>query len=199
MERLEIPEIKRDLPVVRAFFALESLDGVGKSTTIKGLEQKSYIVHATPPEEIAHKRTEANEAPLRERFNYYMQGVSIVGHKARQLEGKTQFSDRFLLTTVSAHEAMGLNPYDMRQAVYNNFNLQLPEKTILLTANDDERVKRLMRRGANQNDIDNLKINDQIFEGFKVWADELNHPIVEIDTSDMTPDQVVNEVINITR
>lgn len=196
-ETIFSPEV---LPVVKNFFALEGFDGVGKSTAIEGLKNRGYTTYKTPPEEIAWQRKSFDNAPLIDRLNYYLKGVEMVGQKAAATSnGIPQFSDRFILTTVAAHQAMGIAHEDVGGAVLNYPDMVLPEATILLTASDDVRMQRLLDRGANDNDLNNLKINDHIFHGFRQWAAEWNHPVIELDISTLTPEQVVDNIINLTR
>jgi thymidylate kinase len=114
------------------FLALEGLDGVGKSTTIQGLREKGYTVLKTPPSEIASIRTIFDSQQLRVRFMYYLTGVMMAGDQAVVLSAHEKvFCDRYLLTTVAAHNAMGLEESFLSSLTPIFDGIPAPEATIL--------------------------------------------------------------------
>jgi hypothetical protein len=55
-------------------------------------------------------------------------------------------------------------------------------------------MRRLLERGANENDIANLKINDKALAGYRKWANKLNYSLDEVDTSGLTPEEVAKYI-----
>lgn len=70
----------------------------------------------------------------------------------------------------------------------------VPRKTFLLMVSEEERLRRLWERGADKNDIDNLVINNRVLFGFRKWSRKLNHLVVEVDTSEMSPEEVTKTI-----
>lgn len=174
------------------FYALEALDGVGKSTTIDLLKRKGYEVVKTPPESFEPLRKIFNSTDLRIRFLYYLLGVLYAGKMAHELQSENHvFSDRYLLTTVAAHEAMGMSPrwITLCQPLINK--IVQPDSTFLLTCSQEERRKRLFARGATALDIQNFAYNDQILKGYENWATKFGYNLQIVDTTNLTPQDVV--------
>jgi len=189
-------------PEIKNFFALEGLDGVGKSTVIKELQMGGIVVFKTPPEEIASVRKVFDTQSTRVRFLYYLLGVVVVGDKAQGVAAHEKvFCDRYLLTTVAAHEAMGLDKPFLALMTPVIFKIPRPEQTILLTATEETRMERLLSRPgkANETDIANLRINSQLLVGYETWARRLGHSLVEVDTTHICPEEVAGIVMNIAR
>lgn len=177
---------------VENFYGLEGLDGVGKTTTRETLKEKGHIVLKTPPDSFPISRKRYDNLGVNSRFLFYLAGVVWAGDEAKKIvKTKRVICDRYLLTTVSAHEAMGLHPVILKSASALMKKIPVPENTFLLIVSDEERLRRLNERGSNDVDVANLKINDKILSGYRKWAKKLEHQLTEIDTTNMTPNQVV--------
>lgn len=185
------------LPVLDKAISLEGFDGAGKSEARKNLVARGYSVFKTPPDSMSSQRAyfDAPERPLEERFDFYLSSVLRVSLDMLA-EGKVAICDRHFLTTLAAHQAMGL-PESMIEDKLFNSQLYLTAFTILLTVSEEERQKRLNERGRNENDNLNQKINKQLFEYLFIWAQRLNHEIIQIDTSDISPEEVVSRIESI--
>jgi thymidylate kinase len=181
------------------FFALEGLDGVGKSTVIRGLEARGIKTVKTPTPELTPLRPYFDKQDTPIRFAYFLLGVLHAGHKAQTNPGETVVCDRYLLTTVSAHEAMGLSSkvFDAWMPVIKS--IPVPVVTFVLTATEDTRLARLYNRpeGANENDLANFKYNGKILDGYLKWGRRLGHPVLQVDTTRMNEEEVVSYVANI--
>lgn len=179
-------------------YAVEALDGVGKTTIVNALQEKGFKILRTPPNAMRSYRHVFEHEDLRIRFLYYLTGVVYAGLEAKDIEvGQQIITDRYLLTTVSAHQAMGLSETYITSFMPLIASVPVPEKTFILTCEENERIRRMKSRpeGANSVDLANLAINKQIMKGYFTWAERLGHKLTEIDTTKITPDLVVEEII----
>ncbi|KKP81204.1 MAG: hypothetical protein UR81_C0004G0006 [Candidatus Levybacteria bacterium GW2011_GWB1_35_5] len=177
------------------FFAVEGLDGVGKSTTVGALGERGYTVLTTPTELFKKIRPMFENRDVRVRFFYYLFGVMHAGHQAHGLQRHTDvISDRYLLTTLAAHEAMGLPSKWIAMCKPLLKTIEKPRDTFLITCDEEERMRRLLARGANPIDIKNLEINGAIMEGYFKWADNLGHRLTLIDSTNLSPHDVADVI-----
>jgi thymidylate kinase len=179
---------------IENFFALEGLDGVGKTTTIEGLRDKDFVVLKTPGKLLSVLRPIFEEQDTRARFMFYLTSVLQAGYQAKKYTAHEKvICDRYLLTTVAAHEAMGMSVEFMAACMPIVRQAPVPEMTFILTATEEARLNRLMGRPkkASPLDIANLKINNQILNGYRTWSETLGYPILEIDTTSMCPEDVI--------
>jgi thymidylate kinase len=122
---------------------------------------------------------------------FYLMGVILAGNEAKKVaKSEPVLCDRYLLTTVAAHEAMGL-PHSVISIMMPILrNVPTPSNTFLLIADEDERIRRMTIRGANQTDIANLRINGKILNGYQKWSSAFGHSLKEIDTTNISSHQV---------
>lgn len=178
------------------FYALEGLDGVGKSTIVNGLKEKGLTILRTPPDAMKWLRPLFEHADLRFRFLYYLSGVFYAGMQARNSDPKQRVvSDRFLLTTIAAHEAMGLNPNVINLFMPLIKLTPIPKSTFLLVCEENERLRRMYQRGANVVDLKNIEIDQKLLGGYLKWSESLGHKMVKVDTTNITPNQVIQEIM----
>jgi thymidylate kinase len=69
---------------IENFFALEGLDGVGKTTTIEGLRDKDFVVLKTPGKLLSVLRPIFEEQDTRARFMFYLTSVLQAGYQAKK-------------------------------------------------------------------------------------------------------------------
>lgn len=178
------------------FFAIEGLDGVGKSTIIQGLRDKQFKVLRTPPDILSKFRPIFDSQNLEIRFMYYLTGVFYAGYQARTTRrDEVVFSDRYLLTTVAAHEAMGLDKSFLSYFIPIIKSIPKPECTFILTCEENERLRRMNKRGVNEVDLKNMAINNLISDGYNRWASKLGYELREIDTTNISPVQIVDNIV----
>lgn len=180
---------------IENFYGLEGLDGVGKTTVRETLKEHGYVVLKTPPSSFPIKREKYDGLSTTPRFGFYLAGVIMAGNEAKDIaKAKPVVCDRYLLTTIAAHEVMGLPPALVKAMTPLLKSIPVPQNTFLLVAEEEERMRRMMERGANAVDLANLKINDGILVGYRKWSTKLNHHLTEVDTTHMQPKQVVEYI-----
>lgn len=180
---------------IENFYGLEGLDGVGKTTVRETLKEHGYVVLKTPPSSFPIKRERYDGLSTTPRFGFYLAGVIMAGNEAKKVaETKPVVCDRYLLTTIAAHEVMGLPPNLVKALTPLLKTIPVPQDTFLLVAEEEERMRRMLERGANAVDLANLKINDGILTGYRKWSSILNHHLTEVDTTNMPPKQVVEYI-----
>jgi len=164
------------------FYVLEGLDGVGKSTVGSLLKDSGYTVTKTPQDSFPVPRRMYDHLPVKMRFLIYLASVIRAEDEIESADGIV-FCDRYLLTTIAAAEAMGLDKSFISGLVGFLGEVLRPINTFLLTADKAEIARRMKGRGANRVDRENLKINDKILDGYRNWSKVLGHELTEIDTT----------------
>lgn len=178
------------------FFPIEGLDGVGKTSVVDGLRARGLTIMATPPDEFKKLRPVFEHKDLRLRFLYYLMGVMYAGKIAKSLNSSEGVvCDRYLLTTVAAHQAMGLSDKWLSMCMPLIKTVPKPENTFLITCEEEERLRRMYTRGANKVDKNNLLINDKILRGYFEWSRKLGHTLTTVDATNIGPQEVVEEII----
>jgi len=181
------------MKIIENFFVLEGLDASGKSTVRDILKKSGYRVCKTPPDNFPISREKYDNLDVRIRFLFYIFGViQINGQISKDRKKGITICDRYLLSTLTYHEAMGLSEKLIMMVIPFLKFINTPNKTFLLVVDEQERLRRLTERGANDNDIANLKINEKVLAGFRKWSKKLGHSLTEINTSHKTPEQVAN-------
>jgi len=183
------------------FSVLEAIDGVGKSTITKLLgSELGAIIYASPPEPFRSFRRYFNGADPRLRFLFYLSANIYAGEMVKRwVKDQPVIGDRYLLSTLSAHEARGvpkrwfllLNPIIKRAFP--------PDHTFLLDCEEDERLRRLKQRGLDEVDRENLGLGlgQKLFEGYQRWAEQLGYKIVKVDTTHLSPEEVKDEIASV--
>jgi thymidylate kinase len=180
---------------IENFYGLEGLDGVGKTTVRETLKNRGCVVLKTPPQSFPIRRELYDDLNVTSRFMFYLMGVILAGNEAKKIaKSEPVLCDRYLLTTIAAHEAMGLSLPVINIMMPILRSIPTPCNTFLLVADEEERIRRMTIRGANQTDIANLRINSKILDGYRKWSLALGHSLEEIDTTNISSHQVAGFV-----
>lgn len=183
------------------FIGLEALDGVGKSTVVKLIGQEFNVkIYATPPEPFRSLKRFFDRVDQRLRFIFYLFSVIYAGKKIRRwVRKKPVICDRYLLSTLSAHEARGVSEkwFTLMKPIIKR--TYPPDYIILLDCNEKVRLRRLKSRELTRSDKENLRlgISRQIFAGYKRWANKLGYNLIKIDTTYLSPEQVKDEIMKV--
>ncbi len=137
----------------------EGLDGTGKSTLCRAfaafLKAEYY---PTPPKHFLARRNEIDAHASKERhYRFFKAGVLVATREIRDLvhEGKQVAVDRYWMTTVAYHRAMGV---DAQRKDFTD--LCDPDATIYTEARDEIRLQRIMTRGLTAGDQRTLSIQE---------------------------------------
>lgn len=72
-----------------------------------------------------------------------------------------------------------------------------PRLTVILTGNEQTVIERLKSRDPNDSDIQKAVKTKAVSERMIFFCEKFALPYVVIDTSDLTPDEVVDKILNI--
>jgi dTMP kinase len=181
------------------FVAIESLDGVGKSTLVTNLESALGAVSMATPGPLLRPHMDRLLAPiLRDqlaRAILYASTVVREGEFARAsaAAGRLVVMDRYWLSTIAYARARGLTS-DLSEL---EATIPRPDLTLLLTLDENERKRRLIDRGnATEADIETL---DPTFRTTVLKEALLPHRVqsfnvVTVDVTNLCPEQVAAKV-----
>ena len=141
------------------FIAIEALDGAGKTTLCQALAKALNGVFMSTPGALLRPISSAvlnglGANPLAHCL-YYASSVLSRGNEAQRLvtAGKSVVMDRYWLSTLSYARARGMgNDLSAVEEL-----VPLPDLTVLLTLDEDERQHRLQLRGQTAADRETLK------------------------------------------
>lgn len=174
------------------FIVLEGLSGSGKTTIGRIVAEKIKAeFYQTPPSLFSSIRDAIDKKADRlSRFLFYLAGVMQASSEISAiLERKPVVCDRYFLTTLCFHRAIGLL-VDIPDYVFNL--LSKPDFTFLITCKGEVRKRRLLQRGLDYNDSEETRIRvDHIF-----LAEYRKHKLIEIDNSEDDPEIAVNNIID---
>lgn len=184
---------------MNTFVSIDGVDGVGKTTVAKLLAAGGdFQCYKSPsgPFEALRKEVDKYASPIG-RYCFYRLAVQHDSQEiVKLLEKGSVVSDRYKASTLAYH--LVLNP--RIREIHQEDGLLRPTFPILLSARDDVRIRRLEERrikeGRAVSDIkleDNIVVMNSVSDVFR----SLN--LIEIDTSDMTADEVVARIKEIVK
>lgn len=180
---------------------VEGLDGVGKSTLVNALATKlSAELICSPPKipdpvvsnsDLRVRMDHTGPCTRREYYRYGNFHASLLIEEARK--NRPVVLDRYWPSTASFAVLDDLNPGWERIGTWPN-GLVEPDIIILLTVNEENRIKRMMNRGIAITE-EEVRLN-----GGKKSRDHVLRALrsfdpIEIDTSHLGPDEVLREVM----
>lgn len=176
--------------------SIEGMDGVGKSTTCKILAEKLLYTFVEKPlhylfdnndeiiryQEIAKK---VNDNPNRN-FTSMFYGLGSI-YMYELFKNENIVTDRHL----ASNYAWSGTHYN--KDVYNLIvsKLGAPKLTIILYSPTKVIVERLKKRNINDKDIVRVSKSEEIYARMISFCEEYKFPYVVIDTSELTPEEVV--------
>jgi len=185
MDRIDIRS-KRNL-----FIVVEGLSGSGKTTVGQLIAKKiGAVFYKTPAPLFEPIRNEVDrKADTSARLFFYLSGVIQASAEiSRILSGKPVVSDRYLLTTLCYHRALG-TLIDVPDCVFNK--MLSPDRTFLITCKEEKRLSRLYSRGLSYNDKQEqrLKVERKFLSEYKKYR------LIEIDNSSDDPSEAADEIL----
>jgi len=131
------------------FIVIESLDGVGKTTLARNLAATLGGIAMSMPGPAVKPLREQIQSVLGEtaiaHALFYFAIAAAEGAKARAMaeDGRIVVMDRFLASVIAYARARGVDAdFDALRPA-----LPCPDVSVLLTLNEDERIRRLSARG----------------------------------------------------
>ena len=174
---------------------LEGIDNVGKTSSTKLLVSKLLnhgipaIYHKTPPEQFAETTRVINDTAFRDaHFLYHAAMVKYAEGQAGQLlKDWTVVCDRWFYSTYAYHVAAGSQ---LRLHWKDLMEIRPDHAFFLLVENEEERIKRAMKKGSGAEVHDlKTKIDAPLLAKAEsiLKAAELEH----IDTTNLSLEEVV--------
>ena len=184
------------------FIVIEGLDATGKSTLVGELAEslKATLLRCPPkleaPEFIdGDLRSYFDERPAVQRRAYYRAANLIASEQAEAaLQSGHVVMDRYWTSTV-AFAALD-DDSDLDQEWQGRYppELRKPDIVILLTVDEENRAKRMHGRGEPVTTEEHNLASDAALRETVLRVYRTFDPI-EIDTSDLTPDAVLETVL----
>jgi thymidylate kinase len=177
------------------FISIDGVDGVGKTTVAKLLgADKQFQYHKSPAQPFAQLRTEidTHATPL-ERYCFYRLSVQNDSTRVTELlQRGSVVCDRYIASTAAYHFAL-----DPRiKMIHQEAQILKPDYAFLLTARTKVRDRRLRERAQMHGD---LKLEQDSCFLDRVEVIFRSFGLIEIDTSDSSPDIVVEKITRIIR
>lgn len=172
--------------------AVEGIDCAGKGEVCPRLAKVlNAILYKTPPEHMRAEqdRIHATATDL-ENYRYFTKVVQTASEEIALLSTTHNIViDRYWITTVVYHRVMGI-----QAELVDMGNIVMPDLTVYLTVSPEVQARRMSGRGMSPGDkrMDGRQhLLRKVYD--EVLATQGN--IIRIDTSYITPEQVVNLIL----
>lgn len=183
-----------------AHISIEGMDGVGKSTVCKLLAEKlGYVFVEKNLHELFDENGEMdNYIRIRDKvnksrdklFTAWFYGLGNIYLRTVH-QNHDIVTDRFILSNYAwSGTARNKDVYDVLVK-----NLRYPDLTVILYANDDVITQRLRNRDENDSDIKKVVFAKEKYEKMILFCTEYKIPYMVIDTSELTPEQIVEQIL----
>lgn len=179
-------------------FAIEGLDGTGKTTAGKMLAEQTEASYYywMDKNRLKHFRKFLDNAPVNLRFLYYTAAaIDTYFHVEGLREDADVFVDRTMLSTIAYHKALGVS--DAWISLIPQCTIDQIDTLIYFTAEEETRVKRMTDRESSgvQNmteaDKKSLLIGRRVDQEFRAIIPDRT---LIVSTDDKSPQEVVNFV-----
>ena len=181
--------------------SIEGMDGIGKSTTCRLLAQKLGFVFVEKPlhllfdkdenryEEYIRIRNQVNENPNRD-FTALFYGLGSL-YLYEKYKDENIITDRHLASNYA------WSGVDTNHDVYELLLKKLgkPRLTVILSASERTVIERLKSRNPFDSDIQKAIKTKEICDKMILFCKEFDLPFIVIDTSALTPDEVVEKIL----
>ena len=184
------------------FIVIEGLDATGKSTLAVGLAKSLNATHLKCPPRLEAPELMADDLrsyfdnrPSVQRRAYYRAANLVASEQAEQaLQKGHVVMDRYWTSTV-AFAALD-DDSNLDEEWHGRYPPELckPDIVILLTVDEENRIKRMQERGESvtveeQNLAEDVTCRETVLRVYRGFDP------IEVDTSDLTPDAVLEAVL----
>lgn len=175
------------------FIVIEGGDGTGKSTlTTHMAEHLGGVTYATPPRKYKKYREQIDrEASAQQHYDFYREAVLDASCEVQQMltEGKRVVCDRYWISTVAYHEAMGLT------VQYDDFKtICKPDLTVFLVTSPKIQIRRMLARGMSSGDKRMLDRQQEICAHLFKALVSSESPFIAIDTGSFSSEDAARLV-----
>lgn len=179
-------------------FALEGLDGTGKTTAGKILAEQTEATYYywMDKNRLKHFRKLLDNAPVHLRFLYYTAAAIDTYFQAESLrEDADVFVDRTMLSTIAYHKALGVS--DAWISVIPQATINQIDTLIYFTASEETRLQRMSDRHSSgaqhmtEADKKSLLIGRSVDKEFRAIIPERT---LIVDTDNKQPQEIVDFV-----
>ena len=181
--------------------SIEGMDGVGKSTTCNLLAQKLGYKFVEKPlhylfdnneatfDEYIRIRDQVNANPNRV-FTSWFYGLGSI-YMYELFKNENIVTDRHFASNYAWSGS------DDNNEVYDLLiqKLGTPKLTVILYSPSEIIVNRLISRNKEDSDIKKAKKSELIYQRMIEFCKNKNLPYIVIDTSNLTPDEVVDTIL----
>jgi len=182
--------------------AIEGLDGVGKTTTCRKLAEKigfkfvekplHYLLDSPDKFENYYKIRDYVNMQTNYKFTSWFYGLGNI-LTYHLFDNQNIITDRHLVSNFLWSGDESSRPvFDCLTKILKN-----PECTFILYASDAVLEQRLKKREENDPDVKKIPFNKKSIEKMEKFLWNYNMKYFKIDSSNLTLDEVVNEILAI--
>ncbi len=181
--------------------SIEGMDGVGKSTTCKKLAEKLGYVFVEKPlhylfdnnDDIRNYQEIAKKVNSNLNRNFTSMFYSLGSIYMYEL-----FKDKNIVTDRHLASNYAWSGTEYNKDVYKLVVSKIgkPNMTVILYSPTDVIVSRLKSRDVSDKDIKRASKSEDIYNKMITFCKEYEFPYIVLDTSKLTPDEVVDCILN---
>ena len=182
--------------------SIEGMDGVGKSTVCKLLAEKTGYTFVTKPlhyltdvddtsnwPNYCRARDIANSSDNRS-FSAWFYGLGLIYSYER-------FKDQNIITDRHIVSNYCWSGTPDNKDIFNLLikKLGAPTLTVILYANEETIKSRLLKRDVDDSDLKRVYLTEKVYERMISFCELKHFPYIVIDTSKLTPEQIVETIL----
>ena len=186
----------------KTVYALEGLNGVGKSTVINSITSEYEdvrTIYSVPDvmlssSEIKHFVLE-NEEPLLGAF-FYLSGIMAAAGQIKDMDEKTVVMDRSIWSTLAAAYSKDRETFDtlVKMLVLLHEKIRIPDRVIVLRASFESCLRRIMTKGEGKEFDNDTRRDFEMKSKFYDLLAQSGYPVDFIETDGKSAEEVLKMV-----